>query len=132
MTSNSDCPIEIKNRKEIEIFTNSSLGKGSFSTVAKGTFRGKDCACKVYTPRTKSGNEELRREIKAYKKLSHENVTRLLGYYVNPNKFHQQAILVLELADLDLGKIIFPNVSFNYNFLEHQLFPQLAPNNSYR
>ena len=107
----SDEPVHIKDRKEIKFTERQLLGRGAFSDVVKGTFRSQDCACKVYTPRTRAGNNEMIREIQAYRNINHENVTKLLGFYINQKDPQHQAILILELADLDLGKIIIPNVS---------------------
>jgi hypothetical protein len=80
-----------------ELALTRELGKGSFGTVWRGTWRGREVACKVMSSvKEEKEQEQLRREIQLHSKSKHENIVEMFGLTKDPEK---NLVLVLELVD---------------------------------
>ena len=91
----------------------SIIGQGYSSRIFKGKFKGQTCAVKQYHASSDIDDLGFWREVNALSALNHENIIKIMGYYVPPpTSFNQNRFLVMELAQLDLSRIIYPYVSF--------------------
>ncbi len=79
-------------------YTNGLLGKGTFGTVYKCTFLGREAAAKTFVRRHYSSRPEVKNEANLLARLQHPNVVQLTGHTFNET----QDVIVLELMREDL------------------------------
>ena len=108
--------LRIHDMSEVSFSTtefDSWLGKTFSSCIFRGEFKGVPCAVKRYHAATGSIDDRgFVREVQSLSELAHENIIQILGYFApRPNALNQNYVLVMELAQLDLSKIIYPSVS---------------------
>jgi hypothetical protein len=71
------------NFADVDIHKSEELGSGSFGTVYKCTFLGREAAAKTFKRGQDSSRPDVENELKLLARLQHPNVVQLIGHTFN-------------------------------------------------
>ena len=112
MSNRPSFRIEDRKSISVEYKHENCLGKTLSSSIYKGSYRNESCAIKKYHATSDFDDKGFMREVSSLCALQHENIVKILGYFVpHQDAVNQHFLLVMEIAELDLAKVIYPLVS---------------------